>query len=171
MNCPACGAPITLRPDTEGFRCEYCHAVFYPGEEDDGVVVAEADAGQAEAASDLACPVCAQALVDATITKVQVRYCTQCHGILLRMGALPSLIEARRAGVQAAVQTPPDRGRSEAHGAVPQLPPAHGHPFYAGPGNVIVDSCDDCALLWLDRGEVTRMAHAPDEGTGEELDW
>ena len=171
MNCPACGAPITLRPDTEGFRCEYCHAVFYPGEEDDGVVIAEADAGPAEGAPGLACPVCAQALVDATITKVQVRYCTQCRGILLRMGALPSLIEARRAGAQAAVQTPPDRGDLQRTVQCPQCRRRMDTHFYAGPGNVIVDSCGDCGLLWLDRGELTRMAHAPDEGTGEELDW
>ena len=39
MNCPACGAPITPKPDTEGYQCDYCRAVFYPGEEDDGVVV------------------------------------------------------------------------------------------------------------------------------------
>jgi Zn-finger nucleic acid-binding protein len=37
------------------------------------------------------------------------------------------------------------------------------HP-YAGPGNVIIDSCGDCWLLWLDRGELARIAHAPDEG-------
>jgi Zn-finger nucleic acid-binding protein len=39
--------------------------------------------------------------------------------------------------------------------------------FYAGPGNVIVDSCDGCSLIWLDRGELTRIAHAPD-GDGSE---
>jgi len=31
MICPACGAPITLKPDTQGFKCDYCLAVFYPG--------------------------------------------------------------------------------------------------------------------------------------------
>ena len=33
---------------------------------------------------------------------------------------------------------------------------------YAGPGNVVVDTCDNCSLIWLDRGEITRIAHAPD---------
>jgi Zn-finger nucleic acid-binding protein len=42
---------------------------------------------------------------------------------------------------------------------------------YAGPGNVIVDSCGDCFLIWLDRGELTRIAHAPDEGETSDSDW
>ena len=29
MNCPSCGAPMPLKPDTEGYRCDYCHAVFF----------------------------------------------------------------------------------------------------------------------------------------------
>ena len=77
MNCPACGAPIALKPDTEGYKCDYCHTVFYPGEEDDGVEIgAQADpqasidggvkidaqdsAGSSNPspASSLACPVC-----------------------------------------------------------------------------------------------------------------
>ena len=39
VNCPSCGAPITLRPDTEGYKCDYCHTVFYPGEQDTGVEI------------------------------------------------------------------------------------------------------------------------------------
>jgi Zn-finger nucleic acid-binding protein len=34
--------------------------------------------------------------------------------------------------------------------------------FYAGPGNVVIDSCEDCCLIWLDRGKLMRIVHAPD---------
>ncbi len=34
--------------------------------------------------------------------------------------------------------------------------------FYGGPGNVVIDSCEECSLIWLDRGELMRIAHAPD---------
>jgi Zn-finger nucleic acid-binding protein len=34
--------------------------------------------------------------------------------------------------------------------------------FYAGPGNVVLDSCDFCNLNWLDHGELMRIARAPD---------
>jgi Zn-finger nucleic acid-binding protein len=38
--------------------------------------------------------------------------------------------------------------------------------FYAGPGNVVIDSCDQCSLNWLDHGELMHIVHAPDERSG-----
>jgi len=167
VNCPTCGAPITLRPDTEGFKCKYCHAVFFPGEEDDGVQVS----GE-PAEPSLACPLCDQPLVKATITKIPVLYCTQCHGLLMPMNVPPGLIDALKPEVdKPAVQTPPDPG--ELRRAI-QCPKCHRrmdtHP-YAGPGNVIIDSCGDCLLIWLDRGELMRIVHAPDEAAPEDSEW
>ena len=160
-SCPACGAPITPKPDTEGCKCDYCHAIFYPGEEDDGVQVS---AEPADPAFDQACPLCNQILVHASITKFPVLYCAECHGLLMRMGTLPDLIDALCASIPTpAVQTPPDQGDLK---RVLQCPKCHRRMdalFYAGPGNVIVDSCGDCFLLWLDRGELMRIVHAPDQ--------
>jgi uncharacterized CHY-type Zn-finger protein len=34
--------------------------------------------------------------------------------------------------------------------------------FYNGPGNVIIDDCDNCELNWLDHGELMRIVRAPD---------
>jgi Zn-finger nucleic acid-binding protein len=34
---------------------------------------------------------------------------------------------------------------------------------YAGPGNVVIDSCEPCSLNWLDHGELARIAQAPDD--------
>jgi len=34
--------------------------------------------------------------------------------------------------------------------------------LYGGPGNVIIDTCESCALMWLDYGELERMVRAPD---------
>ena len=39
--------------------------------------------------------------------------------------------------------------------------------YYAGPGNVVLDSCEDCGLIWLDRGELAHIAHAPDRFAAE----
>jgi Zn-finger nucleic acid-binding protein len=169
MNCPACGAPITPKPDTAGYKCDYCHAVFYPGEEDDGVVVS---AEPADAPVALDCPVSSQPLVLASIAKTPLLYCTQCHGLLLPMNVLPGLIEAVRAGqTKPAVQTPPDQDDLKRTLQCPQCHKRMDTHFYAGPGNVIVDSCSDCWLIWLDRGELTRIAHAPDEEDTTESGW
>ncbi len=170
MTCPKCGAPITPRPDTAGYKCDYCHAVFYPGEEDDSV---EVSAEQPDPGSlTKACPICSVPLVQASIAKSLVLYCTQCHGLLLHMPVLQSLIEALRANRdKPAVQTPPDLGDLKLTIQCPQCHKRMETHFYAGPGNVIVDSCGDCFLIWLDRGELTRIAHAPDEDDKDDSGW
>jgi Zn-finger nucleic acid-binding protein len=33
--------------------------------------------------------------------------------------------------------------------------------IYGGPGNVVVDTCEVCHVVWLDPGELLRMALAP----------
>jgi Zn-finger nucleic acid-binding protein len=171
MNCPSCGAPIALKPDTEGYRCDYCHAVFYPGEEDDGVQVSSEPSDPS-----LACPVCSIPLVKATIVKIPTLYCSQCHGLLLPMQVLQPVLETMtdelRSGDQSsAVQTPPDRGDLKRTVQCPNCHRRMDTHYYSGPGNVIVDSCDDCSLIWFDRGELTRIARAPDGSDAEEPSW
>jgi Zn-finger nucleic acid-binding protein len=34
------------------------------------------------------------------------------------------------------------------------------HPYY-GPGNVVIDTCIDCRVLWLDHGELRKIRDAP----------
>ena len=34
--------------------------------------------------------------------------------------------------------------------------------LYGGGGNVDVDSCESCNVLWVDRGELSRIVAAPD---------
>lgn len=167
--CPACGAPITPKPDTEGYKCDYCHAVFYPGEEEDSVVVSTAPANSS---SSLECPICRQPLVAAAIARIPVQFCSECRGFLLPMNALPSLIEARKADVcKPAVQTAPDHADLQRSVQCPQCHRRMDTHFYAGPGNVILDSCSSCFLIWLDRGELARIANAPDEGDNTASDW
>ena len=167
LNCPSCGAPIALKPDTEGFKCEYCHAVFHPGAEDDGVLVSsEPDP------AGLACPICSLPLVKASIAKIPILFCNQCQGILMPMPAVEAAIdELRGDSRRPAVQIPPDRGDLKRTVRCPKCNRRMDTHFYSGPGNVIVDACDTCLLIWFDRGELTRIARAPDENTVENLTW
>ncbi len=162
-NCPACGAPLTIRPDTEGYQCSYCHRVFFPGQDDEHVEVSAISPGQ-----NLNCPVCYQPLVDGTLAKTAVLYCTQCRGFLMPMGLLADLVaELRASSNQDAVQTSADRDDLKRVIQCPRCNRRMDTHRYAGPGNVVVDSCDNCSLIWLDQGEITRIAHAPDEDTLE----
>jgi Zn-finger nucleic acid-binding protein len=159
-SCPACGAPLALRPDTAGFQCGYCHKVFFPGAEEDGVEISGETSDP-----NLNCPVCFQPLVKGSLAKAAVLYCQQCHGLLMRMEIVGDLVDELRANLdQAAVQTPADRDELK---RVIQCPRCNGRMdahFYAGPGNIVVDTCENCSLIWFDRGEITRIARAPDEG-------
>jgi hypothetical protein len=84
---------------------------------------------------------------------------------------IPVLDQMRSEDAKPAVQNPPDRGDLKRVVQCPRCNRRMDTHFYAGPGNVIVDTCDDCSLLWLDRGELTRIAHAPDETAVGDSGW
>jgi len=161
--CPTCGAPLTLRPDTEGFQCGFCHNLFFPDHEGDGVE----NSGQASGPI-LNCPLCFQPLVKASLAKTSVLYCTLCHGLLMPMQIVSDLVDELRANFDhSAVQTPADRDELKRTIQCPKCNLRMDAHRYSGPGNVVVDTCDNCSLIWLDRGEITRIARAPDEGDQE----
>ena len=83
VNCPSCGAPITLRPDTEGYSCAYCHAVFFPVKRTTGSRFSARPSDRS-----LDCPLCRVPLVQAAFAKIPLLYCTQCHGLLMPMNEL-----------------------------------------------------------------------------------
>jgi Zn-finger nucleic acid-binding protein len=39
------------------------------------------------------------------------------------------------------------------------------HPYY-GPGNVVIDTCSGCDMVWLDHGELKQIADAPGQDRG-----
>jgi Zn-finger nucleic acid-binding protein len=38
--------------------------------------------------------------------------------------------------------------------------------LYGGPGNIVIDSCEQCQANWLDSGELRRTAVAPEGPRG-----
>jgi Zn-finger nucleic acid-binding protein len=147
---------MKLKADMQSFKCEYCQSVYFPDKNDDGVRVLDEPSGQQ-------CPVCNTPLVHAVLAKSQIIYCTGCKGTLVPMGMLESIVEELRSE-HGTVDAPTAGDKDDLHRKI-NCPQCH-HPmdahFYAGPGNVVVDSCEECCLIWLDRGALTRIAHAPD---------
>ena len=158
MNCPSCGAPMRLKPDMESFRCDYCQSVYFPEKNDDGVRVLGEPSGQD-------CPLCKVPLVHAAIDKVRIIYCTGCHGMLISMPVFEVLVEELQADAGGRATTVQPASDSEDLRRKIDCPQCHrpmdAH-FYAGPGNVVIDSCEECSLIWLDRGELMRIVHASD---------
>jgi Zn-finger nucleic acid-binding protein len=147
MNCPDCGAPMHLVPDQDYYICDYCSNTYSPPAGQDGVK----DLGTV---TELVCPRCAQAaLVSGALNNVPLWLCRGCRGILLTMANLAVIASAAESRHRSdAITRPPDIRPEECRLPCPRcrLPMNH-HPYYAGPAHLMVDGCEHCDLIWLDR--------------------
>ena len=156
MNCKNCGAPMTAVPDRDYLFCDYCGSFHFPVPSEQGVRVLGEPGG-------LDCPMCPTALTSALLEGMRVLYCPNCRGVLAEQPVFLSLVDYQRARAS----TPPDRPRRldaedlqrQTHCPSCGLP-MDTHPYY-GPGNVVVDNCSRCHIIWLDYGELGIIANAP----------
>ena len=155
MNCPSCGAP--MRPDGDGLRCDYCHTVAFPEKDDSGVRVLGEAPGYV-------CPVCDSPLMQATLAGVRLCYCTRCRGMSIPMPAFEDLIAQLRAAPVAAAASAKAGSSSDLDRRIkcPHCRRGMTADWYAGPGHVVIDSCETCLLNWLDHGELMRIAQGAD---------
>lgn len=146
-----------LKPDEDSLTCDYCQSVYFPEKGDDGVRVL----GEP---SDQACPLCNIPLMNAAIAKVRILYCTGCRGMLIPMQALPMLVDELQSVEGGTIVQP----AADSRDLLRKINCPHCHRrmdthLYAGPGNIVIDSCEQCLLNWLDRGKLMHIVHAPDE--------
>jgi Zn-finger nucleic acid-binding protein len=136
---------MRLKPDMESFKCDYCQSVYFPEKNDDGVRVLGETTGQD---------------------------CPGCHGMLVPMQALEGLVDELRTGQGSeAAPAAPDTEDLRRKINCPECHHAMDAHFYAGPGNVVIDSCEECCLIWLDRGALMRIARAPDVPSPASSEW
>jgi len=110
------------------------------------------------------CPSCQTLLSDANIQNQAVLHCTKCGGVLVSLNKFLPLVEFLRALHRPTESSlaPRDDSDADRHLACPQCGKEMiGHP-YGGPGNVNIDTCERCSLIWLDRKELERIVLAPD---------
>ncbi|HEY6448305.1 MAG TPA: zf-TFIIB domain-containing protein [Acidobacteriaceae bacterium] len=151
MNCSACGAPLHPNPVNDSLVCDYCKSVYFPPRNDDGVVVL----GPAQ---DEVCPVCATGLQQATLERTAIRYCAKCRGMLIPMGSFPELIESLRAKFPGRVDIPAvDPRELDRKLTCPQCRKPMIVDFYPAATNVVIGSCERCALDWVDHGKMQRI--------------
>lgn len=147
---------MRLEADKECLVCDYCRNVYFPAPNEDGV-------RNLEEASDLRCPVCAIPLVHASVVGHKILYCARCRGSLTPMSDFVAIVQglrSRRERTEESSQQP-DWRALERHIRCPRC----SHPMdahsYCGGGNVIIDTCENCALNWLDATELGRIVRAP----------
>jgi Zn-finger nucleic acid-binding protein len=155
MTCENCGASMRLSRDQGLMICDYCGSQATPRTDEEGVLVM--------APTTHNCPLCAVPLADASIEGCELLYCTRCRGMLFNTEKILPLLEVLREHRywSRSSQAPRDRDA----GRVLRCPlcalEMDKHP-YGGGGNIDVDSCEPCSVLWLDRGELSRIVAAPD---------
>jgi Zn-finger nucleic acid-binding protein len=155
MNCPNCGAPMTLLEGKDYFVCDYCTSIYFPEENRDGV-------RDLQELSDVNCPVCHIPLTVGSIDKTSLLTCPKCAGILLKQWTFMNFVQFTRTRPGGAVSAPRplDIGELNRKLACPYCSrPMETHP-YLGPGNVIIDNCGNCKVIWLDYGEMNRIVTA-----------
>lgn len=157
MNCPSCGAPMRLEAGQDHLQCDYCGALHFPDPNPDGVRDLGVEAGAN-------CPRCSTALTHATAAGERILYCAHCHGMFINMEVFLAVIEdmrSRQPSSEYAGQQP-DWRALDRHTNCPLCGKEMDTHPYAGPGNVIIDTCENCESNWLDYGELQRIVRAPD---------
>ena len=138
------------------WSCSHCNSLVCPEPAADGVRVA----GE----SGHKCPVCKEALRGATLDdREPIEICERCKGMLLARRAFAERLTARRraADTPGVTPAPADRGELQRHIACPNCAGTMLTDWYYGPGNIIIDTCPPCDLVWLDAGEFRRAVEAP----------
>ena len=156
MQCENCGAPMQINPDRGCFTCPYCASDWVPETNFEGVRVL--------GPSDADCPTCRTRLQHAQLLDHGLLYCEQCQGMLVPVQDFVHLTEDLRASRSAPPYSgrPPDPRDLQRVTSCPLCGSAMDTHLYAGPGNIVLDTCESCSVHWLDRGELRRIALAPD---------
>ncbi len=166
MNCANCGAPLKLVLNSEYLVCEYCGSFQIIGKDQDGVQ-------SSDTASNMNCPICHQFLNLATVENSPVLHCPNCKGLLFDLDNFWPIVEyVRRHNKAPAVRPPPvDMAGLDRSLDCPKCDQKMDTHLYAGPGNIIVDTCSNCHVIWLDYGEFSRIINAPGRDRLLEEDW
>jgi Zn-finger nucleic acid-binding protein len=155
MDCGNCGAPMRTVPSGTHLVCDYCTSFHFPDKNADRVAILGGP-------GERGCPVCCQPLVAAAIEGSGVEHCTRCQGLLADRRAFFQIVHQLRAhhrGERLEPRPIADEERARVLMCPGCRRPMEAHPYY-GPGNVLIDSCGVCALIWLDHGEVATIARS-----------
>jgi Zn-finger nucleic acid-binding protein len=147
---------MTLLPTRPCWQCAHCSTQVSPQPAAEGVRIT-AEPGHE-------CPVCRLPLRRAIMDdREHIEICERCKGILLEQRAFGDTLVARRraADTPSVIPHPADRRDLERRTACPRCRRTMLTDWYYGPGNIVIDTCPSCQVVWLDAGELQRAIDAP----------
>lgn len=147
---------MVLHSSRPCWTCAHCSTLVCPEPAAEGVrVTSEAGHG---------CPVCRQSLQRAVMDdREPIEICERCKGILMPLRVFAETLTARRraANTPSVIPIPADRSELARRLACPRCTRAMIADWYYGPGNIVIDTCPACDVVWLDAGELQRAVDAP----------
>jgi Zn-finger nucleic acid-binding protein len=148
------------------FHCEYCGSYDFPNPNQDGIALLDE-------ISPFACPTCNKPLVSAVVQNVHIFSCPNCRGNLIDQSKmLPILRQAEPLdSICEDVLYPQNPSELTRTAVCPSCQKMMSVYPYGGGGNIIIQGCAQCRLIWLDFGELSRIIrsylqmynHSPEE--------
>jgi Zn-finger nucleic acid-binding protein len=158
MNCKQCGAPLSVEAGQDFFHCQYCGSYDFPDPNQDGVALLDE-------LSPYVCPLCEQALVAAVIQNIQILSCPHCRGNLIAQSKMLPILRQAKPSTSGREDVPNPLNKTELKRTVscPACRKVMAVYPYGGPGNIIIQGCEQYQLIWLDFGELSRIVRSYSE--------
>ena len=160
MNCETCHGTMIRVRNQQHFHCQTCNQFQFATD----IRTAEDGLKPSGKVTDFQCPKCQISLeVGQLRDLVDVCFCQNCRGYVIDSETLGHVITELRSSYQGAddVPSPVNPGEMDQRENCPACwEPMDAHPYY-GPGNVVIDTCMHCKLVWFDHGELARIVCAP----------
>ena len=156
MNCENCGAPLITLPGKDYLFCDHCSSFYFPDKNKDSIRVLGDQ-------TEFNCPVCQKPLVTASIEEGRVLTCPGCRGVLVQQEAFFQIITLLRSTADNPAIEPRRYDDAELNRQLlcPNCKEKMDTHPYLGPGNVVIDTCSRCCLIWLDHGEIEKIVDSP----------
>jgi Zn-finger nucleic acid-binding protein len=132
------------------FHCDYCGNYEFPDPNQDGVVLLDE-------ISPYSCPICLKPLVKASIEEVGIFSCPICRGNLIEQSKMLSILRQAPDLERAGEEHHSSRDELQRRVTCPECQAGMDTYQYGGPGNVIIQGCIHCELVWLDFGEIAKI--------------
>ena len=152
-NCRNCGARMDIDTADAVLRCRHC------GSAREVPLPVPLEMG---AETEMRCPACDARLAHGTFVGHPLLSCRACGGLLIEMAIFVSVVDSARAlETRTGIVGPRQQQPGDRILACPRCQrPMLSH-LYAGPGNIVIDTCEPCGVNWLDPTELRRIARAP----------
>ena len=163
MNCKQCGAPMELFRERDYYHCEHCDSYHFPDPTPDGLRILGENPDGHE------CPLCKITLNMIVIDDYYRGYqCSNCKGLMFNRTTFRETIDNRRSKTKAPPEPVNTFNPAELNREIycPVCEKLMGTYQYLGPGNIVIDTCQEDDLIWLDFGELIKVVNAPGRDRG-----